>query len=1075
MDDKGLLVFEGLCNQMFQPGDVAQQQKAAQSIQEIAGHRDFLSKADYIIQNSKNMYALYITASSLTTSLTNMWNNYDNDQKNQIRALIVNFLDNCGTILPDYVVNACSKVIGRITKLMWNDDPSQRDINSQFQQFMSHSPCHIYLGFQIISEIVREMNTVLPNQQRTNHRKTAISFRDVALANIVMTALNTIKDIYMNTIILENETIKFKIYESAVSLLVISLQYDFIGTNSDETAEEISTIQIPSRWDTFIIEPDTINLLFNVYMIGNHTICKSILEVLLCLVSIRRSIFNSPDQRSLYLNAIIDGLTRLLTSTYMLNDESIFNVFGQICGRLKSNFQLLELTHAQSYGQFMSLITNLTIHTFQNWEQYSNSISYLLIFWSRMVSAEKYLSNDEMTRNTEHFLSNSVPVIVKAYIEGKLGTVDHYVEDSDIDPLTNNEILSSEMQQLPTIVRFQYSVTSQFIIDSFDPLFNHYTETTRMINSYIHNNQPEINKLKRDITIMENKLTWLINIISGVITGQCFQEQQIEEKQHEIDAELCKRVFKLLTTINYRLNNYKGEYKVDFRLELSLLTFFDSFKRNFITDQLSLYALSGTTTDSYSTKQQAIQQLYQLMGQGDYMHVINAIMEKLTTNLKYWSENTMILEQSLMLLQSLTNGYSSSRLLLKLQAVDFLLQNHTAETFLFLNQCNKPRLRTIYYNILSHLIILDPSPERLDLFIYPLAQKIKLIAGKTSEDFKNTNLIHEFVNLCRDIRGIIDAPVTRGPYITIFNQFFPALFTIIVNVLSLYWTNPQVNYVLLKLIASFSNNKGNRIDFGSTSPNNIHLFHTASDVIKIFGQNLLNEYFTKGVYPDACFKPLRYLFAVMNNALSGKYIPFGVFTLYKDECLDIAMNTCINIVLQLPFDTLILFPKCARDIYSFLEIIFTNHIDRLAHMSQDDFLHVLSNLSNGIECYNIEIVGKSSICLDQLATYIYINQHTNNEIVTLLQEHITLIGNFWPSVYNTLFTSMLFGERTSQWHLSHCQNRLLASQPADLQEKLKQGFLQLKPSEKNLDAATRDNYSMNCGLFKQEVLDYMLL
>lgn len=35
--------------------------------------------------------------------------------------------------------------------------------------------------------------------------------------------------------------------------------------------------------------------------------------------------------------------------------------------------------------------------------------------------------------------------------------------------------------------------------------------------------------------------------------------------------------------------------------------------------------------------------------------------------------------------------------------------------------------------------------------------------------------------------------------------------------------------------------------------------------------------------------------------LAGKYVPFGVFVLYNDNCLQQTLEACMTIVLRMPF------------------------------------------------------------------------------------------------------------------------------------------------------------------------------
>lgn len=53
------------------------------------------------------------------------------------------------------------------------------------------------------------------------------------------------------------------------------------------------------------------------------------------------------------------------------------------------------------------------------------------------------------------------------------------------------------------------------------------------------------------------------------------------------------------------------------------------------------------------------------------------IWEKVCRNLRDWTDNEMVVTESLKLLLDISDGYESSLLLLKLESVQFVLQHHT--------------------------------------------------------------------------------------------------------------------------------------------------------------------------------------------------------------------------------------------------------------------------------------------------------------------------------------------------------------------------------------------------------------
>ncbi len=96
--------------------------------------------------------------------------------------------------------------------------------------------------------------------------------------------------------------------------------------------------------------------------------------------------------------------------------------------------------------------------------------------------------------------------------------------------------------------------------------------------------------------------------------------------------------------------------------------------------------------------------------------------------MKYWGNSEPIITKTLQLLSDLSVGYSSVRKLVKLDAVQFMLNNHTSEHFPFLgvnnvsNQMNDMRCRTTFYTALGRLLMVElgEDEERFERFMLPL-------------------------------------------------------------------------------------------------------------------------------------------------------------------------------------------------------------------------------------------------------------------------------------------------------------------------------------------------------------------
>lgn len=77
------------------------------------------------------------------------------------------------------------------------------------------------------------------------------------------------------------------------------------------------------------------------------------------------------------------------------------------------------------------------------------------------------------------------------------------------------------------------------------------------------------------------------------------------------------------------------------------------------------------------TDRQAFGRFFERMGLGDFTAIMNKIVEKVCSNLRYWGDTDCVIEVSLRLFLELSRGYQGCRMLLGLESVEFLLQNHT--------------------------------------------------------------------------------------------------------------------------------------------------------------------------------------------------------------------------------------------------------------------------------------------------------------------------------------------------------------------------------------------------------------
>jgi exportin-7 len=298
---------------------------------------------------------------------------------------------------------------------------------------------HCVIGVRILNELVSEMNYKNRNRTLTQQRKIAVSFRDHSLFQVFEVSLSLLNQLATRSIPFDtlpaNEAgqVEDTLFEQSLTLLASCLQFDFIGTNTDEASEELSTIQAPSTWKERLQNGATLRLLFNVYKgcatgkipmiidaaappVGSATAAQPMrdmrvslpraaqcLDCISLLASVRRTLF-SELERKWFLNHLIRGISELLREQQGLTDDDCYHQFSRLLARIKNNFQLSELIRTEGYAEWLDAVASFTIDACLRASWSSNSIHFILSLWSKLVQSVPYVSASATNASTPEVL-----------------------------------------------------------------------------------------------------------------------------------------------------------------------------------------------------------------------------------------------------------------------------------------------------------------------------------------------------------------------------------------------------------------------------------------------------------------------------------------------------------------------------------------------------------------------------------------------------------------------------------------------------------------------------------------------
>ncbi|XP_060088759.1 ran-binding protein 17 isoform X1 [Heteronotia binoei] len=596
---QSLAELEVLCKQLFEGTDLAQRIQSEKVLLELINSPECLSQCQLLLEQGTTSYAQLLAATCLS-KLVCKTPPLPVQQRMDIRNYILNYVASRPK-LAIFVIQALVQVIAKITKLGWFDVQKDqlifRDLIADVKRFLQGTVDHCIIGVMILSELTQEMNFVDYSRPSSKHRKIATSFRDTALKDILMLACSLLKEMLAKTLNLQDQQ-QQSLAMHLLKLVLSCLNFDFIGSSADESADDLCTVQIPTNWRSIFLEPETLDLFFDLYHSLPSMLSQLALSCLVQFASTRRSLFSNPE-RAKYLGNLIKGVKRILENPQGLSDPGNYHEFCRFLARLKTNYQLGELIVVKDYPEVIRLIASFTITSLQHWEFAPNSVHYLLTLWQRMVASVPFVKSSE-----PHLLDTYAPEITKAYITSRLESVPMVIRDDLDDPLDDTATVFQQLEQLCTVSRCEYEKTCALLVQLFDQNAQNYQ---KLLQSSSRN--------PLALSIQEGRFAWLVYLVGTVVGGRLTYTST--DEHDAMDGELSCRVFQLISLMDVQLPRCSNE-----KVELAILWFLDQFRKTYVGDQLQ------RTSKVYA-------RMSEVLGITDDNQVLETFMAKISQRLNF--------------------------------------------------------------------------------------------------------------------------------------------------------------------------------------------------------------------------------------------------------------------------------------------------------------------------------------------------------------------------------------------------------------------------------------------------------
>jgi len=698
-----------------------------------------------------------------------------------------------------------------------------------------------------------------------------------------------------------------------------------------------------------------------------------------------------------------------------------------------------------------------------------NSLYFLLNMWQKMVSSCPFVRATD-----SHLLEQFTPQITEAYVSSRLESVKDIIQNGVDDPLDDKSTLHQQLDQISTIARCDYPKSCNLIMGFFDQAARTYQEMLQ--NST--NNTAELN-------LHEGQLTWLVYII-GYSIGSRVSFSSTDEDDR-LDGELCTRVLQLMNLTDMKLPQIGSE-----KLELALLTFFDQFKKIYIGDQIN-------------KSSKVYQIVSERLGIQDETTMLGLFTRKIITNMKYWSRSEKIINATLNLLNDLSIGYSSVRKLVKLEAIQFVLNNHTPEHFPFLG-IHAPTItkcRSLFYTALGRFLLVDigDEEERFQVFAMPLTAALENLSGRINSTNATTYPVEEtkrlIIGICRDLKGLAFALNTRNSFQLFFDWLYPKYTQLLQQILEVWYHDPEIANNVLKLVGELTQNRSQRLQFDIMVASGVLLFREVSKTLVTYGTRILtlsnipadNLYSVKLKGVSICFNMLK-------SALSGGYVNFGVLRLYGDDALDNALGIFVKLLESTQQRDLLDYPKLSKSYYSLIEVVVEHHIDRVCNLDPQVFLYIISSVSEGLAALDLGVSTGCCAALDHIVTYLFTNwqKASKSGMQKEMDQHPALkILEMRPEILQqmlrTVVNIIMFEDCRNMWSMSRpllglillnekyfqvLEERITRLQPVDKQQQMAGYFQELMEDvQRSLTTKNRDRFTQNLSTFRSNVKSLM--
>jgi exportin-7 len=647
MEDSELARVEKLCLDLYASPQIShlERMEAHRALMILQTSSQYLVQCQYILEHSRSEYALLFAAKSIMVIVSKDWRNISSTK----RVALHKFIFEKVKAIQDpnhFISKSFISVLCRVTRLGWITEASFRTVIDDIVQLFQNNSQYVLLALRALSELVTEFNQAqfgLSSSGAVGGRLVAQAFRErFALTRCFHIALDLVQAASQEPRGSQGRVM----LKEALHALQVCLEFDFVGTSSDDSDDGTSCLYIPAEWASHIATAAAVKQLFGIYEsewngvqnefdvdTSEDGAASTCLQILALLTAARRSVFDQASRRA-FLAELLLGSTNIITRRVGLShSESCLHHMCRSLAQIKTHFQLQELSGSPQYPAWLQTVTQFTIDAYSAWATVSSrSVSFLSSLWSSMVLPIPYLRfrnvyNAEKLANSEAppepsvemGLNEAVPKVLAAYVQSRCdmcafaalesledgggappgagtgGGFGEGIGGIEDDPLDDESLLLEELACFPVLTRFNFPQAAVMLESIYMDAHRKRSSAFQALIQPQQNQQVDMRTLRRAMTEAQARLAFLTYFIGVVVGGNVSRvASNCIENLDGINAELASLVFGMVMSTQQAEDAMTSQGKQPteiifgmgsdsgLKLELASLYFFRCFQNLYI-------------------------------------------------------------------------------------------------------------------------------------------------------------------------------------------------------------------------------------------------------------------------------------------------------------------------------------------------------------------------------------------------------------------------------------------------------------------------------------------------------------